>query len=63
MNSIIPIATSSLVADISQFPATLFNDLLPLLVLIVGVPFGFWVIYKVVGLAKRSFSTGGRRAI
>ncbi len=61
MTSIIPIATSSLVADISAYPATLFNDLLPLLVLIIGLPLGFWVISKVIGLAKRSFATGGRR--
>lgn len=63
MNSIIPIASSTLLADISTYPATLFNDLLPLLALIVGIPFGFWVIYKVIGLAKRSFSTGGRRGV
>lgn len=63
MSSILPVASSSLVADISAYPATLFNDLLPLLVLIIGIPFAFWVIYKVVGLAKRSFSTGGRRGV
>jgi len=53
-DTIIPVA--AIVAPLSQAPSVLFNDLLPLIVLIIGVPFGFWVITKVVALAKKSFS-------
>jgi hypothetical protein len=47
--------TSDLVANVVSFPATLFNDLLPLLVVIIGVAFGFWVIEKLIKLTKSNF--------
>jgi len=63
MNSIIPVATSSLLADMSAYVPQLFNDLLPIIALILGLPLGFWIITKIVGLVRRAFATGGRRAI
>jgi hypothetical protein len=47
--------TNDLVANVVGFPATLFNDLLPLLVVIIGLAFGFWVIEKLIKLTKSSF--------
>jgi len=47
--------TSDLAANVVSFPATLFKDLLPLLVVIIGLAFGFWVIEKLVKLTKSSF--------
>jgi hypothetical protein len=63
MLSIIPVATSTLLADMTSYVPTLFNDLLPIIALILGLPLGFWIITKVVGLVRRAFATGGRRAI
>jgi len=62
MFSIIPVASSTLLADAQAYVPTLFNDLLPVIALIIGLPLGFWLITKVVGLARRAFATGGRRA-
>lgn len=61
MNSIIPIASSTLLADMSAYVPILFQDLLPVLAIILGLPLGFWIITKVIGLVRRSFSTGGGR--
>ncbi len=61
MTSIIPIASSTLLADMTAYVPTVFHDLLPIIAIIVGLPLAFWMISQVVGLAKRSFRTGGGR--
>lgn len=61
MNSIIPIASSTLLADMTAYVPTVFTDLLPIIAIIVGLPLAFWMVSQVIGLAKRSFRTGGGR--
>lgn len=49
------VSVAGLIAPLSQAPGVLFNDLLPLLTLIIGVPFGFWIIYKLIALLRKNF--------
>lgn len=39
-------------ADILTYAQTLFTDLTLLLILVIGLPLGFWVIRKVISLVR-----------
>lgn len=57
ITTIIPVASSTLLADLAGYVPVLFTDLLPIIALVVGVIFAFWVINKVMSLiAKRTKS-------
>lgn len=49
--SIITIASST-PTDILAYAGTLFTDLSLLIVLAIGLPIGFWIITKAIGLVK-----------
>lgn len=53
--TIIPVASSTLLADMTSYVPTLFNDLFPVIALVLGVVLGFWVISKAVGLIASKF--------
>jgi hypothetical protein len=59
--SIVPVASSTLLADMVSYVPSLFNDLFPVIALVLGVLFAFWVITKVVGLIAGRIRTGGRK--
>jgi hypothetical protein len=59
--SIVPVASSTLLADMVSYVPSLFNDLFPVIALILGVLFAFWVITKVVGLVAGRLGRGGRK--
>jgi len=40
------------VADILEYTYTLFTDLSLLIIVAIGLPVGFWVIKKAIGLVK-----------
>jgi len=58
-SSIIPVASSTLLADAVSYVPVLFTDLFPLIALVVGVPVGFWIITKAIGLVRRNTTSGG----
>jgi hypothetical protein len=58
--SIVPVASSTLLADMVSYVPSLFNDLFPVIALVLGVLFAFWVITKVVSLIAGRFR-GGRK--
>jgi hypothetical protein len=47
----------SFVADITAYGGQLFTDLSTVVILAIGLPVGFWIIGKVVGLARANFRT------
>ena len=47
----------SFVADITAYGGTLFTDLSAVVILAIGLPVGFWIIAKVIGLARSGFRT------
>ena len=49
-----PILTlpENFIADITGYSGTLFTDLAVVVVLAIGLPVGFWVIKKVIGLVR-----------
>ncbi|MFA5359309.1 MAG: hypothetical protein WC310_05870 [Patescibacteria group bacterium] len=53
--TIIPVASSTLLADMTSYVPTLFNDLFPVIALVLGVVLGFWIISKAVGLIAGKF--------
>ena len=59
MDAIIPI-TETFVSSSLAYVGQLFTDVSLLLYLLVGIPIGFWIINKVIGLAVGR--TRGRRA-
>jgi hypothetical protein len=50
MDPILTIGTTT--EQALAYVGTFFTDLLPLIVLAIGLPLAFWVIKKVIGLAK-----------
>jgi len=52
MSSIIGTVTTSTTDGILAHVGNLFTDLLPLIILVVGLPLGFWIIRKVINLVK-----------
>jgi hypothetical protein len=62
MNPIIPIDASFLESTMA-YVGQLWSDLGLLIILVIGVPVGFWLIYKVVGFVRRNTSTGGGRRV
>jgi hypothetical protein len=44
-----------------SYVPSLFNDLFPVIALVLGVLFAFWVITKVVGLIAGRIGRGGRK--
>lgn len=52
MDPILTITTASSTTPILAYVGGLFTDFLPLLVLAIGLPLGFWVIKRVVGLVR-----------
>lgn len=44
--------TSDSLSAVLTYPAQIFDDLSLLIMLIVGLPLGFWVIRKVVALVR-----------
>ncbi len=61
IGSILPVATTTLLADLSASPVQLFQDLYPVILLVVGIPFAFWFINMVIGFIRRHTRTAGRR--
>lgn len=59
--SIVPVASSTLLEDMVSYVPSLFNDLFPVIALVLGVLFAFWVITKVVGLIAGRIGRGGRK--
>jgi hypothetical protein len=59
--TLIPVASSSLAASLVSYVPTVFTDLLPVIALVVGIPFAFWVITKVIGFIRKQTATGGKR--
>ncbi len=47
--------TNDISAQLVSYPSILFNDLFLLLVLIIGLPLGFWLITKLISLLKKNF--------
>ncbi len=47
--------TNDISAQLVSYPSILFNDLFPLLVLIIGLPLGFWLITKLISSLKKNF--------
>jgi hypothetical protein len=45
----------SFIADITAYAGTLFTDLSSVVILAIGLPVAFWVISKVIGLARQGF--------
>lgn len=39
-------------ADILAYTGDLFSDISPLVILVIGLPLGFWVIRRVIGLVR-----------
>jgi hypothetical protein len=62
IGSILPIATTTLKADLSSSPLSLFQDLYGVILLVVGIPFAFWFINMVIGFVRRHTRTAGRRS-
>jgi hypothetical protein len=63
MNPILPIS-ASFTQDALAYVGSLFTSLSTLILLIIGVPVGFWVISKAISLVRRQTRTaggGGRR--
>lgn len=62
MNPIIPVG-ASFVQDALAYVGNVFTSLSTLILLIIGVPVGFWVITKAISLVRRQTRTagGGRR--
>jgi hypothetical protein len=52
MLSIITIPTNA-AADMLAYSGTLFTDLWPILLVVVGVPFGFYVVSKTISLFRK----------
>ena len=62
IGSILPIASTTLLADLSASPSSMFSDLYSIILLVVGIPFAFWFINQVIGFIRRHTRTaGGRR--
>jgi len=57
--SIITLPTST-VSDLLAYAGALFTDLSPVFFLLVGVPFGFWLISKIIGLVRSGTRTSRR---
>ncbi|HUV72649.1 MAG TPA: hypothetical protein VMW25_06610 [Clostridia bacterium] len=51
MDAIISIATGT-EASLLAYAGQLFTDLTPLITLAIGLPVGFWVINKAIGLVR-----------
>lgn len=39
-------------ADLLAYTGKLFTDISPLVILVIGLPLGFWVIRRVIGLVR-----------
>lgn len=53
ISSIIPVASSTLLADLVGYVPILFTDLLPIIAIVVGAIFAFWIINKLMSLIAR----------
>jgi hypothetical protein len=51
--------SGNFIADIMAYAGTLFTDLSSVVILAIGLPVGFWVISKIIGLVF--FSEDSRR--
>jgi hypothetical protein len=60
MNPIIPI-DASFIEDAMAYVGQLWADLNLAILLVIGIPLGFWILTKFVGFVRRQTSTGGRR--
>jgi hypothetical protein len=60
--SVVPITSSTLTAALS-YVTSLFNDLQPFIVLVLGVPIAIWLISLAVGFVRRFARTGGGRRL
>lgn len=45
------------VGDMLAYVGQLFTDLNLLIILVLGIPVGFWIITKVIGLVRRNVRT------
>ena len=43
---------SAAVASVMTYTGTLFTDLIYIITLVIGIPLGFWIIRKVIGLVR-----------
>jgi len=48
---------SGFISTILGYGTALFTDLSPVVILAIGLPVGFWIIAKVIGLARSGFRT------
>ena len=53
ITTLIPVASSTLLADLAGYVPILFTDLLPIIALVAGVIFAFWIINKVMNIVSR----------
>lgn len=61
--SVIPVTSSTLTASLT-YVTSLFNDLEPFIILVLGVPVAIWLITIAVGFVRRFASArGGRRGV
>jgi hypothetical protein len=51
LTSILSFDTNA-VASVMTYTGTLFSDLQYIIVLVIGIPLGFWIIRKVIGLVR-----------
>jgi hypothetical protein len=54
---------ASFMSDAMAYVGQLWSDFSLPIILLLGVPIGFWIITKAVGFIRRFTSTGGRRAV
>ena len=53
ITTLIPVASSTLLADLASYTGILFTDLLPLIAIVAGVIFAFWIINKAMNIVAR----------
>jgi len=51
LTSILTFDTAA-VASVMTYTGTLFTDLIYIITLVIGIPLGFWIIRKVIGLVR-----------
>lgn len=54
--SIITLPTGT-VTDLLAYAGALFTDLSPIFLLVIGIPLGFWLIAKIIGLVRSNTRT------
>jgi len=50
----------SFATSLTAYIGQLFTDLTPAIILVIGLPLGFWALAKVIGLVRGAFRSRGR---